>query len=391
MKKSTKIFAVIAAAVILAAALGSAAVSALAYRGISEVRQAVEQSAKDAETSNTELKDFVSESIDEMRSAFSQEDVAQENDVCIAQEYWIRDTSAISEAYKSGDTSALDDKQKETLKMASDLIDEIITDGMTDEEKEEAVYVWLTTKLKGETGMLTVVPTSSAESGEPFGVLKYRTAVCVGYATTFRLLMHMMDIDCMVVHDTSLSHSWDLVKLDGEWYHLDCYFDTGATYRHFNLNDAAMSNDHEWNTAFFPKAAGVKYNRMVRESVALDDIYALPEFVAGKLKAGEEGFSCSFGDLKEEDHPAAMYMITRVAELINMTYDDMSFEYYWTQNSEGGLVLCMFCRKYESDIPEDLDEKSIEKVEDSLEKAFGDIYFESDGYSSGGGFGEIGG
>ena len=66
--------------------------------------------------------------------------------------------------------------------------------------------------------------------------------------------MQMLGIDCMVVHDSHLSHSWDLVKLDGQWYHTDIYSDAGSgegNFSHFTLNEEMM-NSQEWNTDFFP-------------------------------------------------------------------------------------------------------------------------------------------
>ena len=153
------------------------------------------------------------------------EDVAQENDVSIG-DYVIKATTQISDAYKSGDSSKLSDKDKETLDMAKSVLDGIITDGMTDYEKELAVYRWMTSNIGFDENSLSVIPESeTGEVDNPYGVLKYRSAVCVGYATTFRLFMQMMNIDCMVVHDSYLSHSWDLVKLDGKWYHTDIYAD----------------------------------------------------------------------------------------------------------------------------------------------------------------------
>ena len=64
------------------------------------------------------------------------EDPAQEDDVVIGQEYVIKSTLQISDAYKSGDTSKLDDRDKETLDMATAVLKEIITDDMTDYDKE---------------------------------------------------------------------------------------------------------------------------------------------------------------------------------------------------------------------------------------------------------------
>ncbi len=116
-------------------------------------------------------------------------DIAQENDVLIANEYEIKSTEQISDAYKTGNAQGLSDKDRATLDVASAVLDKVINDGMSDYEKEVGVY--------------------------PYGVLKYHNAVCVGYATTFRLFMQMMDSECMVVHNSERYHSWNLVKLDG--------------------------------------------------------------------------------------------------------------------------------------------------------------------------------
>ena len=116
----------------------------------------------------------------------------------------------------------------------------------------------------------------------PNGVLKNHEAVCVGYATTFRLFMQMLGIDCMVVHDSHLSHSWDLVKLDGQWYHTDIYSDAGSgegNFSHFNLNDEMM-NSQEWNTDFFPAADGYEYNYAYVNRTQCKDVYTIPEQMA---------------------------------------------------------------------------------------------------------------
>ena len=160
------------------------------------------------------------------------EDVNRENDVTIMGEYTVESTEKISDAYKKGSDAGLGDKDKETLKMASDVLKEIITDDMSDYDKEKAVYDWLVKNIGQDKGLLTVIPSSGKDSDNPYGVLKYHDAVCVGYATTFRLFMQMMDIDCMVVHNTEMYHTWNLVKLDGKWYHTDVY---SVSYTHLTL------------------------------------------------------------------------------------------------------------------------------------------------------------
>ena len=165
-----------------------------------------------------------------------QNEETTEDYVTIAEQYEIKPTTNISDAYKSGDTSKLTDREKETLDMAKDALKEMkIKDGMSDFEKEKAVYDWMTSSLQYDSGALTVIPSTQEDCDNPYGVLKYHNAVCVGYATTFRMFMQMMDIECMVEHNTEKYHSWDLVKIDGDWYITDIYSDQGnGNYAHFN-------------------------------------------------------------------------------------------------------------------------------------------------------------
>ncbi|MBO4848740.1 MAG: hypothetical protein J5586_06265 [Clostridia bacterium] len=350
MKKSSKAIIIVLAALLSLVVLFCAAASAFAYKNTARIITALETSDEP-------------------------EDDARENDVCIGDEYWIRSTQPISDAYISGDSTSLDDRQKETMKMAKDVLESVVKDDMTPFEKERAVYLWLTTRLKSETGMLTVIPTTSEDSDNPYGVLKYRSAVCVGYATTFRLFMHMLGIECMVVHDTSLSHSWDIVKLDGEWYHTDCYFDSDeGTYRHFNLSDAIMAGDHEWDRSFFPKAEGLKYNPAVQSAETVEDVYAIPAFAKAKLDEGETSFSCRVeGGIAREDEPVASAIASKIAETVMQGYDNKGFEYYWADLGGGDYVLCMFANDYESYGPV-LDEEQESKVDEAMEDAFGDMY-----------------
>lgn len=317
------------------------------------------------------------------------EDVAQENDVTIGGEYVIKATTQISDAYKSGNTSNLSDKDKETLNMAKSVLDEIIADGMSDYEKELAVYKWMTTNIGFDSGSMTVVPDDDSKPVDnPNGVLKNHEAVCVGYATTFRLFMQMLGIDCMVVHDSYLSHSWDLVKLDGQWYHTDIYSDAGSgegNFSHFNLNDEMM-NSQEWNTDFFPAADGYEYNYAYVNRTQCKDVYTIPEQMRAALDARQGVVSLDFGkDISDDVYNLADTIMNSVENTVvfNAGYG-VSFSWSWLEAGDDN-VFCVYIN-YEKTEDPDVDpgvtDEIQQKIDDAVNKAFGDMGSgDSSGYS----------
>jgi hypothetical protein len=246
-----------------------------------------------------------------------------EDDVVIAERYTIRSTLPISDAYKSGDDSALSDKEKEVLQMASNVLDEIITEDMTEYEKEIAVYDWMTSNLKNDSAMLSVIPSTTADSDNPYGVLKNKNGICVGYATTFRLFMQMLDIECKVIHNKENYHSWNLVKLDDDcWYHVDIYSDMGVgNYANFNENDNMLASSQEWDTTFFPASTGIKYNYAYQNATLVKDPYDMPNIIKKAMKKGKTSVFLKFSNLTDKDSNVVDTFISAINNKLQVSFD----------------------------------------------------------------------
>lgn len=325
---------------------------------------------------------FKVKALEESAGGDETEDVAQENDVTIGGEYVIKATTQISDAYKSGNTSNLSDKDKETLSMAKSVLDEIIADGMSDYEKELAVYKWMTTNIGFDSDSMTVIPEDESKPVDnPNGVLKNHEAVCVGYATTFRLFMQMLGIDCMVVHDSYLSHSWDLVKLDGQWYHTDIYSDVGSgegNFSHFNLNDETMMNQQEWNLDFFPAADGYKYNYAYVNRTQCKDVYTIPEQVRAAINEQQGVVSFDFGDEISVDIYNIADTIMNQIENAVVSGGDYGIGLSWSWlDADGDNIFCVYI-SYEKNtddptVDPDVTDETQQKIDDAVNKAFGDM------------------
>lgn len=321
----------------------------------------------------------VSQYITELQ-AEPKEEETRENDVKIADSYEIKSTEAISDAYKSKDTSKLSDKERETLDMASDILEEIITDGMTDIEKETAVYDWMCANLGHDSNLLLVIPNGDGDADNPYGVLKYHNAVCVGYATTFRLFMQMMDIECMVVHNTECYHSWDLINLDGDWYHTDIYSDVGrGDYSHFNLCDAIRGQQESWDTEFFPHANSLKYNKAMDNMCEASSLEELPGLYTHNLMDKKYSFFVKFTCPVDEEFARRVQAVTG---MYNSAIDSMYIpdQGFWLQNQiwlpyENGYVLWISFYHYgEESEAEYLTDEEKEQLNETIQEVINQLY-----------------
>lgn len=118
---------------------------------------------------------------------------------------------------------------------------------------------------------------TAANRHSAYGALIEGCAVCDGYAEGFSVLMQAAGIPAMTVIGSAcepsgsrIAHAWNLVELDGIWYHIDCTWDdTDDTVAHtyFLCDDAAMLQDHVWAQNKYPPAesGGYRYETIVQE------------------------------------------------------------------------------------------------------------------------------
>ena len=94
-------------------------------------------------------------------------------------------------------------------------------------------------------------------SHEIIGPLTQGVGVCEGIAKTVKALCDECGVECIVAlsHDNpdrgvKYRHAWNVVKLEGKWYHVDATFDNSLQrgvkrYDYFGLDDKRIFRDHE--------------------------------------------------------------------------------------------------------------------------------------------------
>ncbi len=333
-------------------------------------------------TENMKVTAYVADQQRKEAEALEQENTYQEDGFKVGEQYEIRSTKAISDAYISGDESQLSTEDKETLQMAKKVLDEVIKDGMSNYEKEEAVYKWMVKNIgQGASTTVTLPTQAGGDQFTPHGVLSGSGAVCVGYATTFRLFMNMMGMDCHIVHNDY--HSWDLVQLDdGEWYHTDVYSDANAgakepSYRNFNMNDSSAQVGHDWDQSALPEAKGLKYTAANQKKKDLKKIEDVPADLKKGFDEGKRVFYYQFDKVTEKDYPVADYIVSQLQSALSATGTDgyVSGSWYFNEDEARGYILGLVVETYDqagmSEAAQELSEDRRQALTDAINAAFG--------------------
>lgn len=134
----------------------------------------------------------------------------------------------------------------------------------------------------------------------PNGVLLEGTGVCQSYAEAYALLLDVFGIENQIIVSPEMDHAWNLVKLDGEWCHIDCTWDdpgVGGAENHlyFGINDALISRDHIWPASGYPAATSTKNYYPVRMGENVVETAEELESLLGTLAESQtETFSCYY-------------------------------------------------------------------------------------------------
>lgn len=145
---------------------------------------------------------------------------------------------------------------------AQEIVATIEKDAKTDVEKVRAVndYIVANTAYTEQTE-------SSPHSA--YTVLAEHGGVCQGYALLAHTLLQKLGFETQYIvgYVGKEGHAWNLVKLDGQWYHLDTTWNdpvpdrSGAIrYQYFLVDDRTMARDHTWIANDYPKAISTTYS-----------------------------------------------------------------------------------------------------------------------------------
>ncbi len=170
------------------------------------------------------------------------------------------------------------DKAGDLYKVCKSFLDSLQSKKRSDYAKEKLIHDYIVSSVAYGYPSGKKEPEGDAYSA--YGALVLKKAVCNGYAEAMKLLCDLSGVPCKMIFGTAdgENHAWNLIKLDKEWYHVDATWDdpepddaSCIMYTYFNVNDAQMKTDHNWNATLYQKAEGEKYNYYRKKNLICKD------------------------------------------------------------------------------------------------------------------------
>lgn len=155
-------------------------------------------------------------------------------------------------AWLEGRADSLSSEDTRMFNAAQAVHDALVTPDMSEYDQVKAFHDWLVNNAEYDLAF-------SESSYDAAGPLLYGQAVCDGYSKAFDLLCYLSGIDCMRINGEAASnffgtggHSWNKVKIDGQWYNIDITWDDPIStqsvlrYDYFLVSDGVLARDHRW-------------------------------------------------------------------------------------------------------------------------------------------------
>ena len=191
---------------------------------------------------------------------------------------------------ETGETNVFTSTATTVAKKVQDVVAAVVRPGMSDYQKALALHNWL---------MFNANYDQTYSHYSPDGVLLDGTGVCQSYATAYQLLLNAVGIENDLEYGDD--HVWNMIVLDGEWYHVDVTWDDpifngnaggGENWGYFGLSNYALTDvrSHECYEQNHI-ATAYRYNYAYRHGELDDYISWLRTHIQSHLDAGEQDFS----------------------------------------------------------------------------------------------------
>ncbi len=207
---------------------------------------------------------------------------------------------------------------------------------LSEYEREKILHDNLLSACKYKSGV------ESSKDGwqyfSAYGAIVTGEAVCEGYAKAMQILLSKAGIPCFTVRGESdgVSHMWNVVELNNEWYHLDATWDDNdkdgfIIYEYFNLDSDNITRTHKINAdietvkqkllSLSPfnsfQVSSQNHSSGKMEVLGIETDARVINEIVQKVNDGEHYIHIKFGDSFE------------YSEYVNMMFYQSPYKYYY--------------------------------------------------------------
>lgn len=163
----------------------------------------------------------------------------------------------IAAAVRNGKEDQLKPEYAAIAQRAKQIVSSIITPGMTDLQKEIAVHDYIIYHCDYEIN-------ESLHTEDARGFFNHGRVQCAGYSDVFQLLGSLCGLEIRAVSGDIVGetggHEWNLIRLNGLWYGVDCTWDDPVgggdeNYTYLNFPHHLLDGDHIYDHAALPQGA----------------------------------------------------------------------------------------------------------------------------------------
>lgn len=166
-------------------------------------------------------------------------------------------------------------------------------------EKEKLIHDALSTQVEYDFESIDSIDVYRfAYAHSIVGVFITKKAVCDGIAKAVKLLLNTVNMNCIVVTGRSLleksnAHTWNIVRINGQAYHLDVTWDltkftrNSICYDYFNLSQYEIQKDHN-DFQDIPLCTQTAENYFVKTGLDFVDKKSAMIYLDNLIKAGRK-------------------------------------------------------------------------------------------------------
>ena len=138
--------------------------------------------------------------------------------------YYSPSTNLVTKIVITYTSNAREEQQKLDAAI-NELNSRVDISGMTDEEIVLAYHEYLTSTVAYAYAAYLQGSLGEAHEYDMYGALVNHSSVCQGYAETMFYLLKKAGLSCAIASSQNINHAWNIVKVNGKWYHVDATWD----------------------------------------------------------------------------------------------------------------------------------------------------------------------